>query len=508
MQQASPGHLLGLGQSHDFQQRRADVGQRAAFPQRPALVLAVEDDQGNVADRVRRVRAVGRAVDHLLEVPVVGGDDRCAAHALDLVEDFADALVHRLGGLDRGVQIARVAHHVRIGEVDDHHIVLVGIETLQHDVRHFIRAHLGFQIVRSHLGRRDDLPVFAFERLLIVVVKEERHVGVLLRLGAAELLESEGTPVGAEDVLHLRRFRERHRRRDRRIVFRHADEVHVRLDGPRELLELRIDERPRDLAGPVAPEVEEDDAVAVRDLCERFAVLRDDRSRLDEFVGYALVVAALDGLRGAVGLESFAEPQALIGLLHAVPATVAVHRIEAAHHGRDLADPDLGRLLLDVGQVAKAACGRRIPAVREGVDENVLQIVPLGQFEQAVEVPEERVHADVAAQAHEVHPAVVGLDEFDELEELLVLEKRAIADGERQPDRFLRNDPAGADVLVTHLAVAHGPVGQADPLAVGVDQAMGILGHEHVIHRDMRPLDGIVRVFVGVRIVTPAVTDD
>ncbi len=294
------------------------------------------------------MRAVRAAVDHLLEIAVIGRDDSDAAHALDLIEDLPHTFIDRLGRLNRGSEIAGMTDHVRVGEVDDHHIVLVGVEPLQHDVGDLAGAHLRLEIVRAHLWRRDDLAVFALEGLLRVVVEEERHVSVLLGLGAAELFEAQFAPIGGEDVLHLGRLAKCHRHGDAGVVLGHADEADVRKRRSNELLEIRVHERPGQFAGSVAPEVEEDDAVAVVDGRQRLMVLIDDAGWLDELIGDVPVVAALDGIRCAGGFEPFAAPQALIGLLDAVPSAVAVHGVESSHDRSDFAHADFGRLLLDV----------------------------------------------------------------------------------------------------------------------------------------------------------------
>ena len=57
--------------------------------------------------------------EHRLRVPVVGGDERHAAGALDRLDDLAEARVGRLDGLTTAGIDARVADHVRVREVHD-----------------------------------------------------------------------------------------------------------------------------------------------------------------------------------------------------------------------------------------------------------------------------------------------------------------------------------------------------------------------------------------------------
>ncbi len=142
------------------------------------------------------------------------------------------------------------------------------------------------------------------------------------------------------------------------------------------------------------------------------------------------------------------------------------------------------------------------------MDEHVGQVISLGKFEQAVKVSEQRMDADIAAQAHQMNFALVLLDEPDELQELLVLEERPVAYRVGQANGLLRHRPSGADVLVAYLTVAHRPIGQPDIFAVCMDQTMGIVGHQHVIGRRVGLPSGVVVVFAGVGVEPPAIAYD
>ena len=92
------------------------------------------------------------------------------------------------------------------------------------------------------------------------------------------------------------------------------------------------------------------------------------------------------------------------------------------------------------------------------------------QLDAGEQVPVERVHAARAEQADEVEGAArlpqlaAELDQRRELVELAALD--ALGDA----DEVLRHHPAGAEVEVAHLAVAHLAFGQADGQAAGVEQ--------------------------------------
>ena len=109
------GHLARLLLAQQRQHRRRHVGQGAALAQ---LAHVAADHERDRVHRVRRVRAaVG--LEHVVGVAVVGGHDADAARLVHRLHDPAEALVHGLDGLHRGLDHPGVADHVRVGEVDD-----------------------------------------------------------------------------------------------------------------------------------------------------------------------------------------------------------------------------------------------------------------------------------------------------------------------------------------------------------------------------------------------------
>ena len=176
-------------------------------------------------------------------------------------------------------------------------------------------------------------------------------MGVLLGLGDVEL----GNAVAGE---HLRQnvgeilARERDRRGDVVGVLRHLHVVRKRRVGaPVEAVEVGLRERPRELAGAVRPEVEEDRRVARPDPAARGIA---DHDRLDELVGHAGGVARLDRLDRVVGARADAVHDRVVGPLRAVPAAVAVHRVVAARRpSRRRRSPGRGSASAPCGEVSR-----------------------------------------------------------------------------------------------------------------------------------------------------------
>ena len=77
-------------------------------------------------------------------------------------------------------------------------------------------------------------------------------------------------------------------------------------------------------------------------------------------------------MNGVGILHALAVDERIIGVLEAVPALVAVHRVIAAHDGRDLADAELTALFHGLcDKIASRGRGRVAP-VEEGVDIHAL----------------------------------------------------------------------------------------------------------------------------------------
>ena len=92
------------------------------------------------------------------------------------------------------------------------------------------------------------------------------------------------------------------------------------------------------------------------------------------------------------------------------------------------------------------------------MDVHLLQSLGLGQVQQGEEVVNVAVDPTVREQAHQVEGTAILPAGLDGLEIGGVLEEGALLDGPADPREVLKHHPAGADVGVAHLAVAHLPL--------------------------------------------------
>ena len=196
--------------------------------------------------------------------------------------------------------------------------------------------------------------------------------------------------------------------------------------------------------------------------------------------------------------------QKVVGLLHALPAVVAIHGVVATADTGDLSDADACQFAADL--VDKVDTGKRsgVASVGEQVQVDVLFILLPAQFDAGVEMLQASVHAGVGGDPEQVDSVCV----VDRFEQGGVLEKLAAADGPGDAYRFLIDDTAGAEILMADLAVTHGAVGQAHVFAAGFDQGPGVVAQQRVADGRGGQFDGVERIVLGIGISTPTVTND
>ena len=302
----------------------------------------------------------------------------------------------------------------------------------------------------------------------------------------------------AQQVGHgLGREQRGHERRERVAVMGHAHGG-AELDAPVQgkAVEAGIDHRRQDFPHPVGAEVEAQQRVAVL-----HAGIVADGGGDDEFVGDLLAVGLIDD-RGGVGeARSLAFRHRQVGLLHPVPALVAVHGVVAAIDGGDLHRSGQGGR--QAAQILAGRLRRGVAAVGEGMDNGLHPglVQDMGQRDGMVLM---RVHATGGNQAEQVAGAAGGLQPPDQIRQHRVFRQAAVLDREADPRQVLHHHAPGADIEVADLGIAHLPIRQADIQPGGAQQRVRTGRPEPVEIRGLGQTDGIVRrVFAPA----PAVQD-
>ena len=134
------------------------------------------------------------------------------------------------------------------------------------------------------------------------------------------------------------------------IVSAHADEVDAWELLAGEVVEAVLCESVGDLPSAVASKVPEDDRVLSVDCGDWLSVFNHDDGLNVVIGGVALPISVVDGLQRVGLLPPLALGEKVVSLQGPVPVRVPIHRVVAAHHGRNPADallPDLLQHLLD-----------------------------------------------------------------------------------------------------------------------------------------------------------------
>ena len=424
--------------------------------------------------------AAGDGVHHTFGVAVVGGDDPATVLFFEALPDSAEALVDLLDRFDGRFETAGVAHHVGVGEVHDDDVEVAFAHGVDDDIGDTVGAHFGLQIVGRDLGGRHHFALFAGEGLFDATVKEVRHVGVLFGLGDTEILPVELLANVAHDV-DERLAGENGRQVEALVVLGHGGELQVlRGEGPGRNFEGLADESFGQFAATVGPVVEEEAGVVVADKANWFIAAIHDGDGLDEFVGLAEFVGSADDFHGISGLQAFAENHGVEGGFNPLPALVAIHGIEAAGDGGDLAETDLVELLLEGFDVSQTAVRRGVAAIHKGVDEHVFKLFALRHAHDGIEMFGEGVHAAIADEAHDVETAALSGMVHEDLEDGVIVDF-ARRDHAVDTGHIHLDDAAGTDVEVADFGVAHLAIGQTDVLACGVDEGVREVTQERVV---------------------------
>ncbi len=279
-----------------------------------------------------------------------------------------------------------MAHHVRIGKINDNHIIFAGTDGLAEPVADFISAHLGLQVIGSHiLGGVHQYPVLALIGFFHTAVEEKGHMGILLCLRDTCLLHAVcGQPL-PESIGHCHLVECHFLIGNGGIIVGEAHISHIQSVSPVKALKIVIAESPGNPPGPVRTEVEEDNGIAVLHRCHRLSILHR-QGRLHELIRLPSVIGFLDPADAAGCRQSLPLCQGIVGQLHPVPVVVPVHHIVTPHHRSNLPYTDLFHPGSQGLGIFLAAGRRRVTSVQEAVYIHLLKTVSLRQFQQSVQV--------------------------------------------------------------------------------------------------------------------------
>ena len=276
---------------------------------------------------------------------------------------------------------------------------------------------------------------------------------VFFRLGNAQLSHAHLTEIFAKAIADAHPGEGHLHMGHCGVIFRVAHEGDGKiLTG--KAIKIRVHQSPGDLPGPVGTEVEEYYTVVIRD--GTLGVTDHGLHKLVRDAGGIGVLHSGHGHRVKMGALPI--HHSVIGLLHPVPALVAVHGVVPAHHSGDLSHADLTALLHGLSHKLHAGGGGHIPSVQKGVDIDPLQAFVPGQLQKGEEMLDVGVDTAIGKKAHQVQGGSLF---FAGIHGVLVGgigEEVSVRNGFGDAGQILKHHPAGADVGVAHLTVAHLPL--------------------------------------------------
>ena len=187
-----------------------------------------------------------------------------------------------------------MADDVAVGEVGEDEVIAL-VHGPLHLLRHLRQAQLRLLLEGNALGGGDPQVRLAGEGLVVAAVKEEGHVGILLRLGAVELPQARVADDLSQGLLDLLGSEGDGQVLELLVVHGHNDEVQVLHVVPPEVGEGRVHEGIGELDLPLASAAAEDHLVPVLDLAHGGPRLVHQGQGLQIVVGLAGLVGGLHG---------------------------------------------------------------------------------------------------------------------------------------------------------------------------------------------------------------------
>src|SRR5690625_1424080 len=226
---------------------------------------------------------------------------------------------------------------------------------------------------------------------------------------------------------------------------------------------IETEQRPCDLTCPVTPDVVEDDDVSLFNATVCFGIYP---VRKQEFIS--------DPLRIGVGEDRFRIIRELalpldkqpISFLSPLPAMVPVQRKVAADDGSQLTRPEFGCPSGELAIVIETRSWGSIPAIGEGVNPDMIQVIFLRHRHQSKNVLIVAMDSPVREQPHQMDLAAFG-SRTECSGQRFILHEAAITDVFVDPRELLPDDAPGSYIEMPHLGVAELTFWQPDIGATG-----------------------------------------
>ena len=213
------------------------------------------------------------------------------------------------------------------------------------------------------------------------------------------------------------------------------------------LWHILLSQRDSHLLSTVVTEVNEDNYITLFDTTIDRCVM----DRLDELIGYTLIVAFLHGLNHISSLLTNTVNNQVITLFYALPTLITVHRIETTND-RSNSSIVIGTNLRYLLDETLTALWVSITAVHIAMNKHlILQSVCLTNLNELKQVIKAGVYTSVRSKTHQVQFLAVFLSISVSSLHLRILHDRTILAGTVNLHQVLVHDTTGTDIEVAHL---------------------------------------------------------
>ena len=140
-------------------------------------------------------------------------------------------------------------------------------------------------------------------------------------------------------------------------------------------------------------------------------------------------------------LHALAADHGVVARLDTIPALVTIHAVEASLQRCDLARAELGTIVTQLADIARAARGRNVASVKEAVQIDALDAAVMRHLHHGEDVLDVAVYAAVGQKAEDVQRLTVcGVVECRAIDG--VFKKRAVGNGVGDARQILKHDAA------------------------------------------------------------------
>ena len=253
---------------------------------------------------------------------------------------------------------------------------------MNHRVGHAGCGHLRFQIVGGNFRGGNHDAFFSIEWFLHAAIEKISDVRIFFSLRDAHVLELLLGENIRQNVIEFFRGDQVTQPWPGLVVLRHGHKREIL--GPRRIvnfLEAGFHQSPRHFPAAIRAKIEKNHRIVVANHSARGRrlsrfIFRHDHRWQHKFIGDALFVTGAHHRQRISALDfRRAVDDRLVRLAHPLPAIVAVHRVVAAGHRRDLAHSVLAHFLLQCAEKFDPAFRRRVASIHKAVHENAFHFI-------------------------------------------------------------------------------------------------------------------------------------